>query len=382
METKNLKAYLLQVIYWLTNATVASFTIVYLARALDNDLLVGLMISLMGLFSLLLNTWIEKSLIVERQISLRKILLLIYGSALVCYLIYGYTSLPVYFRALLYCLGYSLFSYSHHLVNIYAAKISHNDKIADGNRPISLGPLYYSLMVLIIGYCFVRYSPLVYIHFTTLFVFISFLSVLFSKEDHQYCQKQIPDNSIKPNKRFILFIFASLLSSMAAVTSIKFISRIVIANGGNMFNLAVLFAIQSTVVIAVNVNSDRILKKISSEKLLLVSFIFSFIKVFLIWISQDLNLLYLAMFLSVFSYGALGFAGYNYLLKIVGPQAILRANKINQLCSSINAGSLFSGFICAYVMTLYNERVLLMVSCCCSLLAIVVFIAGFGCNKQ
>ena len=49
-------AYFLQVIYWITNATVASFTIVYLATALNNDVLVGMMISLMGLFSILLNT--------------------------------------------------------------------------------------------------------------------------------------------------------------------------------------------------------------------------------------------------------------------------------------------------------------------------------------
>ena len=53
-------AYFLQVIYWITNATVASFTIVYLATALNNDVLVGVMISLMGLFSILLNKFFNR----------------------------------------------------------------------------------------------------------------------------------------------------------------------------------------------------------------------------------------------------------------------------------------------------------------------------------
>ena len=378
---KKTYAYFLQVIYWITNATVASFTIVYLATALNNDVLVGVMISLMGLFSILLNTIFEKRYILSKEISIRKLLLCIYGLALLCYLIYGYTRCNILLRAFLYCAGYSLFSYSHQYINIYAAKINDNSRIKDGNRPITLGPLYYSMMVLVIGYWFVRESPLVYINFSAVFVFISFLSILFCKYDFMYCKQREIDVKLKSDYRFILFVIASVLSSMAAVTSIKFISRIVISNGGNMLNLALLFAIQSTVVIFANIYSKKILEKISSETLLLFSFVFSFIKVFLIYISKDLNLMYLAMVLSIISYGSLGFASYDYLSKIIEKQYLAKANKISHLCSSINIGSLLSGFICSYVLYYYDVRMLLFVSCICAFCSILIFAGGLSCNK-
>lgn len=371
--------------YWIANAFVSAFTIVYLNRIGFSDWQIGIMISLMGFFSLLLNYLITN--IFKKYINkcIKYWTMIIYLLSFCFYAFYEFCNLPIFIKILIFPLAYSLFSYNHRFVNLLCAVNLADKNIKDGNRPSNIGPLAYGITVVIIAYFFDK-NPINYLIYWTLFMIaLAFIMILFTENYPCYIvnKLEIKDTyKILLNKAVFLLVVAVILSSIGAILSLKFISRVVIENGGKIFNLGIAFAIQSVVIVPVSLLSDKIRKRYDCGKLLLINFFFSFIKILILLLSASCIDIYFAMALTAFGYGGMGFATVDYLKEIAEDENYEMYHEFTVICNNLNLGSLFGGLLSGIIMTFGNVRILLFIGCCITLFGLITMILSLQLRKS
>ncbi len=364
---KKILCFLAQGSYRFANGFVSAFTIVYLNRAGFSDWQIGVIISLMGLFSLILNYFITGYCLKIINSKIKYWTLSIYLLSFINYGLY-YLNYNIFVKMICFSLGYAFFSYNHHFVNLLCAANNNNDKVKDGNRPTNSGILVYGLTVGAIGCIFDRNHNDFLIKATLMVIAVAFLAVLLLENKKCFLVDKLNFKrilgivgDIKNNKTMILFLSAMTASSVSAVMSLKFLSRIVVENGGSIFNLGIAFMIQSLVVIPVSYYSDKIRKAYDADKLLLFNFAFSLLKIIILWQSKYCWQIYLAMLLTALGYGGMGFACVDYLKKIADDRYEI-FHELTTLCDNLNLGSLLGGVISGIIMTLGTARILLLIS--------------------
>ncbi|MDO4378340.1 MAG: MFS transporter [Erysipelotrichia bacterium] len=374
---KKILSYFAQGSYRFANGFVSAFTIVYLNRAGFYDWQIGIIISLMGLFSLILNYFITGYCLKIINNKIKYWTLFIYILSFINYGLY-YLSSDTIAKMVFFPLGYAFFSYNHHFVNLLCAANNNDDKVKDGNRPTNIGTLVYGLTVGAIGSVFDKYHNAFLIKATFIVIGIAFLSALLLENKQCFLVDKLNIKrilgiigDIKENRTIILFLIAVTASSVSAVMSLKFLSRIVVENGGSAFNLGIAFMIQSLVVIPVSYYSDKIRKVYDADKVLLFNFAFSLLKIIILWRSKFCWQIYLAMLLTAFGYGGMGFACVDYLKRVAGDRYEI-FHELTTLCDSINLGSLFGGVISGIIMTFCTVRILLLISWIVALLGLIV----------
>lgn len=371
--------------YWAANAFVSAFTIVYLNRVGFSDWQIGIMISLMGFYSLLLNYLITNIFKDYINKYIKYWTMIIYLLSFCFYSFYDLGNLSIFIKMIFFPFSYSLFSYNHRFVNLLCAVNVDDKNIKDGNRPSNIGPLVYGITVVIIAYFFDK-NPINYlIHWTILMIAIAFIMILFTKNyPCNIVDKLVLKDTYKIflNKAVFLLIVAVIFSSIGAILSLKFISRVVIENKGEIFNLGIAFAIQSVVIVPVSLLSDKIRKRYDCSKLLMINFLFSFIKILILLLSDSCLDIYFAMALTAFGYGGMGFATVDYLKEIADDENYEMYHEFTNICNSLNLGSLFGGIISGIIMTLGNVRILLFVGCCITLCGLLAMILSLRLRKS
>jgi len=380
MNIITLKNTIVQILYWICNMCVAAFTTGYLSNYGFNELQIGLIMTISAIITIFINFYIDEAMDYLVFYHLKRTIIFNY---IIClslaglFLIIGKANLLTLGLFALIC---SLTTHNQRLINILCARQKHQYYLTDGNRPANYGLLGYGLSTLAMGYAISNSVVTIIIPAYIIFSIISALAVVLLLKDETQQQPVIDVrlefhkaiDLIYRNKLFIVFLSASCLSAVGSMAAIKYLVRVVNSLGGNAFHHSIALMIQTLITIPISLKSKKIIKKYDPEKLLLTSFIFSFLKIFLLLVANNLVLVYLSMACSIFGYGLFGFssASFTKLLNKQGDFAI--AHKLALIASSFGLGPLIGGIVGGYIMQYGNLQLLLIVCCILTLSAVLI----------
>lgn len=308
-NTLQLKYCLLHFLFWFTTCSINGFTLAFLQTKGLSNTEIGITTGAASFASIVISPFL--SALIERihGMTVRKMTLMIYGYAFVTFLGMTFLKLPsiviIISYILLSCL---VLSVSTFLSAIFVDYIS-DGKIINFGIARGCGSVSYAIAAVILGWLCTRFSTdLLSIVF--LISGLAFLLVLFSlpdpsgkhtqkKEETRHSLLQIMNNY----RIFVLFVLAyGIAQSGSACIGVQTIT-IVRSFGSNLdaYGFALFFMALSEMPVMAAV--PHLLKKISCEKLILVSIGCFLLRNGMICIAPNMGVLIFGLLLQGISYG-------------------------------------------------------------------------------
>lgn len=373
MNIITLKNSIVQITYWICNMCVAAFTTGYLTKFGFHEWHIGFIMSVSAIITIIINFYIDDAMDQLVFYHLKKTIIANYILCCLFTILFLFIGKPNGLTLLLFASICSFTTHNQRLINILCERQKHQHFLTDGNRPANYGLLGYGIATLLMGY---RISLTQVDIILPAFLFFSCIAIVLTQlllKDEVEPQREIDvtvqyQNAfqlLRKNHLFSLFIIASCLSSVGSMAAIKFLVRVVNQLQGNAFHHSIALTIQTLITIPISLQSKKMIRKFSVNRLLLVSFTFSFLKILLLLLAHNLVTVYLSMACSIFGYGLFGFSSAAFTKQLNEPEHHLLAHKIALFASSFGLGPLLGGILAGCCMELAGLKTLLLI---CSVL--------------
>ncbi len=173
---------------------------------------------------------------------------------------------------------------------------------------------------------------------------------------------------------FMLFLVGTICFFFAHNMINDFMIQIIRELGGKETELGFANFLQGILELPVMALIAIVLKKISSEKLLIISGIAFFIKILILVFSKNMSHMYISQSMQLFAYAVFIPAGAYYVSKTMDEPDQVKGQAF--ITSAITIGGVFSNFVSGFILDHYNIKTMLLTgSVVCALGVIIATVA-------
>jgi len=304
-----IKYNMLHFLYWFTTCSINGFTAIFLRTKGLNNSEIGLTVGIGAVFSILVSPFLSAIIVNTKWMTIRKMIVVIYTTSFLVYLLMLYSGIPILLIMMMYVLLFSIVMSVGPFLSVIFLDYTSDGRELNYGLARGFGSISYALAAIIIGQLCVYLNPNVLV---IVFVISGslFLILLFFMPD---CKVRSRDDSskargalvtvVKTYKAFILFLIAYSLVQGASNSLGTYLIYFVQNLGGNTAIYGVSIFCMAASEMPVMAIAQKLLMKISCEKLLTFSLICYIGRNFTICIAGNIVTLIIGLMFQSISYG-------------------------------------------------------------------------------
>ncbi len=342
--------------YWASYCTISGYTLAYLSYLGMSDSQVGYTNSLAYLFSILLQLILSDFSDKHENAALKKIIALLMIAAIAISAALSLLPIPMGMVMIVYAVRSSCATSVSSLGNAMMMQLINIGLPVTYGWPRGVGSLTYSIMAVIIGLALEKYSAGILIPVFMILAAISALITMLMPTP----QKILRDLNINPsasrekkgsegnsylgmirnNRTLRLFLLTLIVSAIGHSIGVTFLMRVTDRLGASSFQFGVAQFMQAGIELPMMILSGHIMRRWRADQLAVLSFFAFGVKILLLTVAENMTVVYIAMLLSAFCYGLLGFTSVYFVNEITGPGEKTRAQSLVSLCYTGGIGGI------------------------------------------
>lgn len=356
-KTLNRKYAIGQFLYFSMFAAMIAFVSVFLLHKGFDNATIGTVLSITGLASIGVQTFLANYIDEHEELQLQNVLLVLILIVIICSVLLFFVSNRFLILALIitiFSIAQAMLTFVNSLAFIYEKfGIKINYGLARG-----MGSLAYAVMTMVIGQVVEATTPDLLPFFYTVFAILLFISIrsYFLPEDQQVVVEEVEEplaEQLASDKSMFSFIvkYKKLMFLMIGVIFLffahtlinNFLIQIITPIGGNSALMGRAVFVSAIVELPAMMNFNNIAKKVSIGRLLKISAIFFLGKHLLTYFATNMFMIYVAQFLQIGAFALATPAFVEYINSIVSVQDLVKGQSL--LTTAMAASSVFASFL-------------------------------------
>jgi len=327
--------------YWLAMCAFSGFMAVYLSYYGFSDTLIGLTASCISLISITFQLGISSFSDANAQISLKKIITVIYLVVMGLVSLLALAPMPLVAMLLTYSLVGGVMNGMPGLFNAQIIQFVNEGLPVNLGWPRGVSALVYAIFAYFLGLLLDRFSPGILMPICLICIALAIFMVLLMPRPERRSpdESAIPDlaqpmprtsfrQMLRSNPVMRFFLLSAVFMNAGQTNMMLFLARVVESRGGNETALGLAMFLQAGVEMPAMFLSPFLLRHFRARAILSVSAIAYFIKALMIYLSRGIGEIYAAMAFSVFCYGLYGISSVYFVNNIVRPNERVRGQSL------------------------------------------------------
>ncbi|MFA9397532.1 MAG: MFS transporter [Clostridiaceae bacterium] len=229
------------------------------------------------------------------------------------------------------------------------------------------GSVGYAVVALFMGSIILRFGISVIFYLYFIFSILAIFLIRSFKYDRRtsYSKIDITDMiKILKDKRFILLLFSVLLLNIAISVNASYVSLVIIATGGNVSSLGVVWFVIAISELPSFFLGNKILSKVGILNLYLISFLLFTIRFLLISFSKNYNSVILFEAMQSITFPFYLMAAFAYINKLILPKMRTSIMALFSAFAGLGSfiGNLSGGIILEHISIFYLFRIITVVA--------------------
>lgn len=363
---------IIQASYWIAFLLLIAYATVYLLYIGYNELEIGIILAIANLIGVFIQPVIAKN-IDKGKISIRAAILFILSIVVISSFLISFLDLPKFIHIFIFILEIiSIFSVQSFIISLSILLTKEGYKV---DYPISRGisSVLFAFSSVIIGGLIGKYSASIIPIGVLVFSLILYVSIIRFKISKDI--KIVENNSTDLNEPFLkkyprlsIFLFGMLLIFFSHNIFYSYTIKVVENIGGTEKEMGIAVAIGAFIEAPSIIWFSKIRKRISIHKLLILSAVLFTLKSIASYLLFDINGLYLAQLIQIFTFGLILPSSIYYIDEYVLDNHKSSAQAF--LSSTMALSSVVAWLIGGYLINTYGITLTLLVA------AIVSFIGS------
>ncbi len=375
--------------FWIGLCAFTGFTAVLLGSRGFNDVQVGFTSSFMSVLTIAFQLVVSNFSDQHPRVAIRRIIAVLYVLAMAAGAVLLSGGIPIAMLMIMFALGGAL---KGTVIGLFNALVM---QYVNAGTPVRIGwprgvaSVVYALCAYALGRLIEIYSPNILMPVFLGATVVSILLILLMPDVNK-----LTDRSASPfqqdraaarisyrqmlsgNTPLLLFLLAGVVMYAGQTTAFLFLVRVVESRGGGAAELGISMFLQAGVEMPMMFMSPWILKRFRAGNTLVVSFFAYALKTFLLLISRNITLVYIAMSLNILCFGLYCISSVYFVNGLVRAGERVRAQGLVALCGA--AGGIIGSVFAGSVLETRGIDALLLINTLVSLLGAFIMII---CNK-
>ena len=361
--------------YWLVHCAVAgTFAQVFLEyRGLTNSQ-IGLALSLSAALAIGIQTFFSDLCDKHPHIPLKGIVAVVFAVTAALAAIMNWLPCSVIIVMVCYSSMAACSSAQNGFLNALPMQLSNLGLTVNYGIPRGLGSLGFALFSLLLGNILEEYSPDILLPVTLGLCIVAAACVLLmprpsaiAKKHHlTFTAQTAPKTSLatmlKGNPTFCLFLIATTLIMVGQSISMSYLNPCVEAVGGSTSDTGTLAMVQSISELPCMFLSAFLLKRFTSNKLVLFSAFGFMMKILLLTIAPSVGFMYASVALGCIGMGLFAFSSVYFVNSIVRSPETVRAQALVTACMMGGLATIIGGLLGGIMLDAFGTKILLVLT--------------------
>lgn len=364
---------ILQGVFWMANASIATFAAVYLSYRGLNDLQIGISTALDCFLAIVMQIFVADYLDHHMEVPIKNVLALLFliGGIFGALLIWA--PLPTVGVIICFVGAVSILLMTNGLINAQMMQFTNVGIPAEFGWPRGIGSLCYALSSILYGNMTAKHGAGVIPMFFLVMIALCILFVMtmpnpykyvdpmeFAKEHEVEAEQTSYKTMLLTNPTLLIALICVIVYSVGQSGALTFMIRVIESVGCGESEYGITEAVRAGVEVPMLFASVYVLKKISVKTAVVISLLASAVRIFMIAFAGSMTLLYAASALNILCSGIYLFASVLFVDEIVRPTEKVRAQSLLALFYSI--GSVLGNFLSGAMLGALGTRPSMLVN--------------------